>query len=115
MLTRYAWCIANFNSADGTTRSQRKGVAGENAPVIENLSGPKNVGTKSKIVRRQETVLRHRIQGSETLSGKIPLELSPRVRTEGPEVRTEVVLTEAFTEKFLPPCGTLCSQLWFKG
>jgi hypothetical protein len=35
MLTGSAWCVASFNSADRTARSQKKGPAKETAPIIE--------------------------------------------------------------------------------
>jgi hypothetical protein len=39
------------------------------------LYGPKNVGTKSKVVRTQETMLLNGTRSSETLSGKESAEL----------------------------------------
>jgi hypothetical protein len=82
MLTGSAWCIANFNSADGTARSQRKGAAKENAPVIA------PVRTKARwtqVQGRPNTIHDAASQDAlfrNALSKKSPVNSSPRVRTE---------------------------------
>jgi len=78
MFTGSARCVASFKSAGGTAHSQRKVSANENAPVVDPLSGPKNAGIKSKVVRTQKTMLLNVTRRLRPSLGKSPLESSPR-------------------------------------
>jgi hypothetical protein len=62
-LTGSARCVASFKSAGGTALSQRKDAAKDLRQSFT-LSGPKNVGIKSKVVRTQETMLLNRTRRS---------------------------------------------------
>jgi hypothetical protein len=72
------------------------------------LSGPKNVGIKSKVVRAQETMLLTGRDVSRPSLDKSPLNSSPRL--------SEKKHTQKISENVYPAVYlTLCSQLWSKG
>jgi len=106
------------------------------------LSGPKNVGIKSKVVRTRETMLLNSTRRSETLSGqestgvesevfrteeKVAARRTRRLRNlsrqESAELEPKVfrtkekLLQKKHTQKIsdLAFYVTLCSQLWSKG
>jgi len=88
-----------FRSAHVTTRPRRKDAALADASFMD-LSGPKNFGIESKVVRTEETILqKNGTRRSKTLSGLEPAELESEV------VRRKEKLLQSRTHRSWTPAG----------